>query len=345
MLVDKLGLLIHTAHSATVPCHNLKKEWAMKNRIKIFASNASTVLAREVCTFLSVTLGDARVARFKDGEVDIQIREDVRGADVFIIGSTHPPAENLIEIAFLAETAHDSSAGSVTLAIPYLGGNRQDRKDNKLRTPISAHVVSDFLVRRNPDRFLLFDIHSEPTAAFFKPLLVDRLSAAKTSVPYLERVLTEPFVVAAPDVGGGKRARDYAHFLGQHDPIFFSKTRAGAGEIKGVTVIGDVSGKNVLFVDDMIDTGGTIIADAEAAKKAGAKDIFVFATHALFSGEAVVKLDESPVTEVIVTNTIHHDPKKLATKRVKITVLSIAPLLAEAIHRIHNDESLSALFL
>ena len=318
----------------------------MRNRIKIFSGAASMALASETCAYLHTRLGEATVSPFNDGERNVQLLQNVRGADVFIINSTHPPAENFIDMALLAEAAHDSSAGRVTLVPVYLGYNRKDQKDAP-RVPISAYVMIDFLKRRGANRVLLFDIHSQPTAAFFKPLVVDHLSASKMSVPYLEKMLKEPFVVAAPDTGGGKRARDYAQLLGQRDLVVFSKHRPHAGEVEreSIKIIGDVSGQHVLLVDDMIDTGGTIIADAEAAKKAGAKDIFVFATHALFSGEAVAKLDESPVTEIIVTNTIHHDPEKLATKRVKITVLSIAPLLAHAIRRIHKNESLSELIL
>ena len=319
----------------------------MPNPIKIFAGNASKVLAQETCGLLSTDLGKAKVVPFNDGEVNVQLLENVRGADVFIINSTHPPAENFLETAFLAEAAHDSSADRITLVPVYMGYNRQDRKD-KPRTPISAHTMIDFLARRGANRVLLFDLHSEPTAAFFKPLLVvDHLFSSFVSIPYLRQTVPEPFVVASPDKGGGHRAGVYAHLLDQRDFVIFSKHRPNSGEVekRSIKIIGDVSGQHVLLVDDMIDTGGTIIADAEAAKKAGAKDIFVFATHALFSGEAVAKLDESPVTEIIVTNTIHHDPEKLATKRVKITVLSIAPLLAHAIRRIHKNESLSELIL
>jgi ribose-phosphate pyrophosphokinase len=317
----------------------------MPSGIKIFAGGAGETLAREVCSKLSIPFGNARVGRFADGEVDIQILENVRGDDVYIINPTNPPAENFLEMALLADAAHDSSASRITLVPTYLGYNRQDRKD-KSRVPTSAQVMIDFLANRGANRALLFDLHSPPTAGFFKPMVYDHLYASYVAVPYLKTILPKPFVVASPDKGGGPRAEVYAQLLDQGDFVFFSKSRKGAGQIRkgSIKIIGNVKGKNVLFVDDMIDSAGTVVADAEAAKNAGAKDIFVFATHPIFSSGAIARLDASPITEVVVTDTISHSPEALRTKRVKITVLSIAPLLAAAIRKIHDGRSLSDLF-
>lgn len=317
------------------------------DRIKVFAGNAGRVLAAEVCRYADLQLGNARVTRFADDEVNAQLKEDVRGCDVFIINSLGAPAESWVEMALLCDAAHRSSAGRITLVPTYLGYNRQDRKD-KPRMPVSAKVMISFIARQGADRALLFDIHSEPTQTLFDPLVVDHLYASIIGVPYLrERLGDTPFVVASPDKGGGPRAEKYAALLGQDDFALFSKSRGPDGSVRkdAIKIVGDVKGKNVLFVDDMIDTGGTVIADAEEAKAAGAHDIFVFATHALFSRGAVAKLDASPITEVIVTDTIHTEPAELKTKRVKIRVLSIAELLAKAIRRLHDNKSLSDLIL
>ena len=319
----------------------------MNRKIKVFSGNTSRPLAGEVCKLLSIEPGLAEVVRFNDGEVRVQIQEDVRGTDVFIVNSTEPPAENFIEAGLLVEAAHDASAGRITLVIPYLGYNRQDRKDRS-RVPISAGIMIDFLSRRGADRVLLFDLHSEPTMGYFKPMVVDHLYGSKISVPYISELARKyPFVVASPDKGGGPRAEAYARLLGQDDFIFFFKSRRTTGEVRlqSIKIVGSIEGKNVFFVDDIIDTAGTIVSDAAVAKEAGAKDIYVIATHALFSGDAIKRISDSSVKEVVVTNTICHDTSKFTESRVKITSLSIAPLLGEAIRRIHEGESLSSLIL
>lgn len=318
----------------------------MDRRIKVFSGNASNLLAEEVCKLLSIKPGLAEVGRFKDGEVRVQIKEDVRGADVFIINSTEPPAENFIEAGLLAEAACGASADRITLVIPYLGYNRQDRKDRP-RVPISASVMINFLANRGANRVLLFDLHSEPTMGYFKPMVVDQLYGSKVSIPYIKGLAKNPFVVASPDKGGGPRAETYARLLGQEDFVFFFKSRKGTGEIKveSIKIVGNVEGKDVIFVDDIIDTAGTIVADSLAAKTAGANNIYVVATHALFSGEAFKRMDDSPITEVVITNTISHKPSELKAGRVLITSLSVAPLLAEAVRRIHEGESVSSLIL
>ncbi len=322
----------------------------MRDRpLKIFAGSAGKSFAEDVCRRLGVVPGQALVSRFKDGEVRVQILENVRDADVFILNQTNPPAENLLEMALLSEAAHDSSAGRITLVPTYLGYNRQDRKDRP-RVPISSRTIMRFLAHSGADRALFFDLHSEPTAGFMSPLVIDHLYASKISVPYLQKVLTKNYVVASPDKGGTTRAEAYARRLGQDDFVVFFKSRSAPGEIRkeSIKIIGSVKGKDVVFVDDMIDSGGTMIADAEAAKKAGAKKIYCFATHAVFSSDpktVIARFEKSAVTELIITDSIRHDPKLLKTKRLKITVLPLGELVADAIARIHAGESVSALII
>jgi ribose-phosphate pyrophosphokinase len=285
--------------------------------------------------------------RFHDGEIRVQLLEDVRDADVFIVNATNPPAENLLEMLFLTDAIRRSSAKRITAVLTYLGYNRQDRKD-KPRVPISARVVIDMLSNSGANRALLLDLHSEPTMGFFASnVVVDHLKASIASVPYLREILPEPFVVASPDKGGGPRTEAYAKLLGQDDYVVFFKSRPepGAVDKKSIKIIGDVRGRNILFIDDMIDTGGTIITDAEAAQKAGALDVYAYATHFLASENAIARLDASPIKEVVVMDTIAHLPEELQTNRLKITTLPVAPLLAEAIRRIHDGDSLSSLFL
>lgn len=315
--------------------------------IKIFTGIAGRAMGEAVCKILGVELGQAQVTRFGDGEVRVQILENVRDTDVFIINATNPPAENILEMAFLAEAAHDSSAGRITLVPTYLGYNRQDRKDRP-RVPTSARVIIELLAHSGANRALLFDLHSEPTAGFFHPLMVDHLYSSSVAVPYLKSVLSESSILAAPDKGGVYRAEAYARRLGHDDFVVFFKSRSAPGEVKreSIKIIGSVEGKDVLFVDDMIDSGGTMLADAEAAKEAGANRIMCYATHAVFASDpkkVIEAFDNSAVDEIIVTDSIPHDPELLKSKRVKVTVLPLADLVASAIDRLHQGKSLSEL--
>lgn len=322
----------------------------MRDRpLKIFSGSASQQFTQDVCRKLGIVPAQSLVSRFKDGEVRVQILENVRDADVFIINQTNPPAENILEMALLSEAAHDSSAGRITLVPTYLGYNRQDRKDRP-RVPISSRTIMRFLAHSGADRALFFDLHSEPTAGFMSHLVIDHLYASKVSVPYLQKIVSKNYVVASPDKGGAVRAEAYARRMGQDDFVVFFKSRSAPGEVRkdSIKIIGSVKNKDVVFVDDMIDSGGTMLADAEAAKKAGAKRIICFATHAVFSSDpktVIERFDNSPVTELIVTDSIRYDPKLLKSKRVKVTVLSLAELVADAIARIHSGESVSALII
>ena len=317
----------------------------------IFGCTSSKVLAQKVCKILdSCKLGQLNLNRFSDGEIQIEIVENVRAADVFVICSTNPPAENFLELIFLASALRNSSAGRITLVIPYLGYNRQERKDQS-RVPVSAKLVIEMIKLTRADRVLLLDLHADATAPHFEPMIVDRLYAAYTSVPYLEKVFNGgEFVVASPDAGGVPRARKYRQMLGSgHKPAIFSKERPAPGEVSRdeIMMVGDVKGKDVLFVDDMLDSGGTAVADAQKAREEGAKRIVFFATHGIFSGGAIKRIDESGVIdEVVITDSIQHDSKIFTNvKNTTFTVLSIDDLIAEAIRRLHNDERLSSLFL
>lgn len=312
---------------------------------KVFATNSSRVLAEKICKLLSIPLGKARVGQFNDGEIDVQILENVRGNDVYIVADTHGAGKNLLEAVHLADAARGSSAGRITFVITRFGYDRADRKDAP-RKPIGARIAIKTLEIARPDRFILLDIHAEQTLAGIDSAVHDHLYGSVVAVPHLKQLLAKkPFVIASPDRGGGPRAEKYAHLLGKDDFVFFSKSRQGAGEIKkgSIKILGSVRGKVVVFVDDIIDTGGTIIADATAAKKAGAKEVYVFATHGLFSKDAFKNIMRSPIKAVFVTDSIYHDPRMLRKKCPKITVLSVADLLADAIRRTHDGESLTAL--
>jgi ribose-phosphate pyrophosphokinase len=287
----------------------------------------------------------AEITNFADGELKVGLRDDVRECSVFIICDTKPPAENIVETCLLADAARHASASKITLVFPYLAYNRQDRKDRP-RMALSSEVVIDIL-KRNADRIILLDLHSEATRGFFRPAIDDHLFGSAIIIPRLKKLLKETdFVIASPDAGGTARARKYAQHLGRGDYVVFSKERSGDNTINeaGVTIIGDVRNKVVVLVDDIIDTGGTMIADAKAAKEAGATHVIGCGTHGLFSNGALDRLADSPIDHVIVTDSaVRTKLKQLGT--LKVDVLPTAPLLANAIRRVHVGESLSDLIL
>lgn len=313
-------------------------------KLHVMGGTSNPDLTQAICKHLSIEQTDVTVGRFNDGEVKVQLNENVRGGDVFIVNATNPPAENIIELMLLGSTARYSSAERVTLVIPYLGYNRQDRKDRP-RVPVSAKVAIQMLELSQAHRALLVDLHSEPTAAHFN-MVTDHIYASYNVIDYLAGLLGKNFVVAGPDATAGVRARKYASHLGQADVVIFDKKRTKPGEVEeeSIKIIGDVNGRDVLFIDDMIDTGGTLIADAKAAKAAGARNIYAYAPHAIFS-RGVSGFTSELFTEIIVTDTIAQKPDVLAGAGARITVRSIAPLLAKAINRIHHGESLTQLIL
>ncbi|MDP4001390.1 MAG: ribose-phosphate diphosphokinase [bacterium] len=320
----------------------------MNNRI-IFATESGLALTEKVCQQLICEPGKANLQRFPDGELLARIGENVRGADVFIVGSTCPPMveRNLLDLMLFTDACRESSARRITLVIPYLGYNRQDRKD-KPRVSVGARVVIRALANSGCHRVLLFDVHSEPTISMFGffGVLSDHLYASKIAIELLKTSLPNPFVVASPDKGGGPRAEKYARILGQSDYVLFTKSRTEPGSVdpNRIKIIGDVKDRDVLFVDDMVDTAGTIVSDAKAAKEVGAKRILVFATHGLFSGPALDRITESPIEQVIVTDSVPQDPDRLA-KCPKVKVLSLDRFLTEAINRLHSDQSLGPMIL
>ncbi len=249
-----------------------------------------------------------------------------------------------MEMIILADAIRGSSARRITLVPTILGYNRQDRKD-KPRAPLSARLVCQMLSLVKPSRALLVDLHSEPTMGFFdNSIIVDHLYASLVAVPELKKIIKKNTIVASPDKGGTTRAEAYAKRLGLSDCVVFYKHRPNPNQVdkSSIKIIGDVKGCDILFVDDIIDTGNTIINDAEAAKQAGARDIYVFVTHGVLSGDAIKNIDKSPIKKVFITDTIHHN-NKLSKTHSKIKIISVAPLLAQAIQRIHEGKSVSEL--
>ncbi|WP_233134079.1 ribose-phosphate pyrophosphokinase [Aggregatibacter actinomycetemcomitans] len=311
--------------------------------IKLFAGNATPELAKRISENLFTKLGDATVGRFSDGEVQVQINENVRGSDVFIIQSTCAPTnDNLMELLVMVDALRRASAGRITAVIPYFGYARQDRRVRSARVPITAKVVADFLSGVGVDRVLTCDLHAEQIQGFFdvpvdnvfgSPVLLDDIRE-KTD-------LTNPIVVS-PDIGGVVRARAVAKLLNDTDMAIIDKRRPRANVSKVMHIIGDVADRDCILVDDMIDTGGTLCKAAEALKERGARRVFAYATHAVFSGSAAKNIASDALDEVVVTDTIPLSPEIRVLGKVR--TLTLSGMLAEAIRRISNEESISAMF-
>lgn len=318
-----------------------------RGEIIIFGGTKGLPLATEICELMGIPVGTRDLGRFSDQEVKLEITQNVRGQDVFIVNQASAPAEDLLETIFLARTAAMSSAARVTHIIPYLGYNRQERKDRS-RVPISAKIIIELLKVARANRVLLLDLHSGATAAHFEPEIVhDHLYAAKVTVPYLAKLMKGSYVVASPDVGGVARARKYGQHLGESRLVIFDKVRPKAGEVdrNGIRIIGpNVRNKDVLFIDDMIDSGGTLIACGLKAKKAGANDLYACVTHAIFS-KGLDIFPRGLFKEIVVTNSVGTQAHPLQSNRVRVTTVSIAPMLRDAINRLHQDKSLGDLFL
>ena len=311
------------------------------DKLQVFTGNANPDLARRVCARLELTLGDALVNRFPDGEVNVKINEDVRNRDVFILQPTCPPVnDSLMELLLLVDTAHRASASRVTAVIPYFGYARKDRKDEG-RVPISAKLVANLITRAGVDRVLCLDLHAPQIQGFFD-IPVDHLYASPVLVQHFQRKGLADIAdgcVVAPDVGGIKQARAYAKLLGLSLAIV-DKRRVSPDMAKAVHVIGEVAGKRCILVDDMISTGGTISEAAGALRENGATEVHVSAAHGVFCGPAKERLDAAPIDSIVVTDTI---PRSPATPR-GVTVLSVGDLLGDAILRIHQGRSVSKLF-
>jgi ribose-phosphate pyrophosphokinase len=310
-----------------------------RKRLKIFTGNANPELAQEIAQYLGVTVGDAKCTRFSDGEIQVKINESVRGADVFIIQPTSCPVnEHLMELLIMIDAVRRASARRITAVMPYYGYARQDRK-TRARDPITAKLVANILVASGARRVLCMDLHAGQIQGFFD-IPVDHLPGVPILAEYILQIGLKNVVVVSPDLGGVTRARDLAERIGATIAII-DKRRPEPNVAEVSSIIGSIKGKNVIMLDDIIDTAGTIIKGAEALKQWGAKDIYVGCTHPILSGPAIKRLDEGPVKEVIVTNTIPVPREKMIDK---IKVLSVAPLLGEAIIRIHEDLSVSKLF-
>ncbi|MFH2145648.1 MAG: ribose-phosphate pyrophosphokinase [Candidatus Omnitrophota bacterium] len=312
----------------------------MQDKVMVFTGNANPKLAEDICKFLGIKLGDALVGRFSEGEIQVKINQNVRGKDVFVIQPTCPPAnDNLMEILILIDALKRASTGRLTAVIPYYGYARQDRKDQP-RVPITAKLIANILAGAGADRILTMDLHAGQIQGFFD-IPVDHLFAAPVLIEYFRQYMGKDLVIVSPDVGGVKMARAFAKLL--EAPLgIVDKRRIDAQSAEVMNILGDVEGKNVIIVDDMIATAGSITEAANALKKQGAKMILASATHAVFAGPALERIDKSCLKEVIVTDTI---PFKNGKGHPKIKVLTVAALLGEAIKRIHNEESVSSLFV
>ena len=311
--------------------------------IKLFAGNATPELAKRIAKHLYTSLGDATVGRFSDGEIQVQINENVRGADVFIIQSTCAPTnDNLMELVVMVDALRRASAGRITAVIPYVGYARQDRRVRSARVPITAKVVADFLSSVGVDRVLTCDLHAEQIQGFFD-VPVDNVFGSPVLIEDIQKqnALNNPMVVS-PDIGGVVRARAIAKLLNDADMAIIDKRRPKANVSQVMHIIGDVSGRDCILVDDMIDTGGTLVKAAEALKERGATKVVAYATHAVLSGTAAKNLANPALDEVVVTDTIPLSDEIKALNKVR--ALTLSSMLAEAIRRISNEESISAMF-
>jgi ribose-phosphate pyrophosphokinase len=312
----------------------------MAYELKLFSGNANRPLADEIGQYLRVSIANADVDRFSDGEIFVQINENVRGADVFIIQPTCPPVnDNLMELLVMIDALKRASAGRITAVLPYYGYARQDRKVQP-RVPITAKLVADLLTAAGIDRVMALDLHAGQIQGFFN-IPVDHLFAAPVIIDYLGKKDLQDPVIVSPDAGGVERARAIAKRL-KAGLAIIDKRRDGPNVAVFMHLIGDVRGKDAVIIDDMIDTAGTLIQAVEALEREGARRIIACGVHPVLSGPAVDRIRSSPLEELVITNSIPVPGQK---RLARVTVLSVAPLLGEAIRRIHDEESVSTLFV
>jgi ribose-phosphate pyrophosphokinase len=313
----------------------------MLDRIRIFSGNANIALAQDICKKLGVSLGKANVSTFSDGETRVEIDENVRGMDVFIIQSTCPPVNiTCMELLIMIDAMKRASADRITAVIPYYGYSRQDRKVAP-RAPISAKLVADLITTAGASRVLSIDLHAGQIQGFFN-IPVDNLYATPVLLDYIKKNYHGNIVIVSPDTGGVERARAFGKRLGLNIAIV-DKRREGPNESTVMNIIGDVKGAKVIVLDDMIDTAGTITHAADALEQAGAVEISVCCTHPVLSGPAIERIENSILNEIIVTDTIPLHDKARACKRIK--VLSVAGLISEAVRRIYYNDSVHSLFI
>lgn len=310
------------------------------DNLKIFSGNANKPLAEKICRYLDLPLGEALVGRFSDGEISVEFRENVRGADVYVVQPTSIPAnDHLMELLIMIDALSRASAASITPVVPYYAYARQDRKTAP-RVPISAKLVANLITTAGADRLLTMDLHTGQIQGFFD-IPVDHLYAAPVTLKYIKENFTGDLVMVSPDAGGVERARAFAKRLGSTLAIIDKRREATA--IKAMTLVGNVYGKEAIILDDMITTGATVTLAAELLLRHGAKSVHACVTHPVMSRNCVSSLQGSLVQSLAVTDTIPLSPEAAALE--KIRVLSVAPLLGEAIRRIHNQDSVSSLFV
>ena len=309
----------------------------METPVKIFSCTQSRELSKVISEHFGQELGNVNFSNYSDGEFQPSFEESVRGARIFIIGSTHPSSDNLMEMLLMLDAAKRASARHITAVIPYFGWARQDRKD-KPRVPIGAKLIAKLLEAAGATRIMTMDLHADQIQGFFeKP--VDHLFASSIFIPHLKKMNLDNLTVASPDMGGSKRAYAYSKFLAS-DVVICYKQRAKGNVISHMELIGDVTGKNVVLVDDMVDTAGTLTKAADLMMERGALSVRAICTHALLSGDAYEKIENSKLEELIVTDSI---PVKKESKKVK--VLSCAMLLAEIMHNVHHNKSISEKYI
>jgi ribose-phosphate pyrophosphokinase len=313
----------------------------MLERIRIFSGNSNVALAEKICRNLGVPLGKASVTTFSDGETRVEINENVRGMDVFIIQSSCPPVNvTLMELLIMIDAMKRASADRITAVIPYYGYARQDRKVTP-RAPITAKLIADLITTAGAQRVLSMDLHAGQIQGFFN-IPVDNLFATPVLLDYMKKNFQDDIVIVSPDTGGVERARAFGSRLGANLAII-DKRREGPNEAQVMNIIGHVRDKKAIILDDMIDTAGTVVQAAAALKEAGAVEVFVCVTHPVLSGPAIERLEKSDIKEVVVTDTIPLHSKAQACKCIK--VLSVASLLSEAVRRIYYNDSISSLFI
>ncbi|HEX4937949.1 MAG TPA: ribose-phosphate diphosphokinase [Candidatus Kapabacteria bacterium] len=313
----------------------------MSNLI-IFTGNATPELATKVCTHLHIPLGKADVGKFSDGEIAVEINENVRGSDVFIIQSTCAPTnDSLMELIVMADALRRASAGRITAVVPYFGYSRQDRRVRSARVPITAKVVADMITTVGIDRVLTVDLHADQIQGFFD-IPVDNVYGSPILLEDILKQNYQNLMVVSPDVGGVVRARAVAKQLDDCDLAIIDKRRPKANQSQVMHIIGEVEGRTCILVDDMVDTAGTLCKAAEALKDHGATKVVAYCTHAVLSGGAIDNLTKSKLDELVVTDTIPLSAASRACGRIR--QLSLAPMLAECVRRISNEESLSAMF-
>ncbi len=308
-----------------------------ESSLLVFSGTATRYLAEKICQELGCPLGNLVITNFSDGEFSVSYEESIRGRDVFLVQSTFPNSDNLMELLLMIDAAKRASAKSVNAVVPYFGWARQDRKD-KPRVSIGAKLVADLMTAAGIDRLITMDLHADQIQGFFD-VPVDHLYASGVILPYLQSLKLENMVIASPDVGGSKRANTYAKYL-ECPLVLCNKTRVKANVVSDMQIIGDVKGKNVVIVDDMVDTAGTITMAANVMKAAGAASVRACASHCVMSGPANDRVEASSLEEIVFTDSIPYSKRS-----TKVKQLSVAAMFAETIRRVLNNESISSQYL